>query len=73
MQPKFLSSLNLLCACCFVATTLNAAAIDEATVLAAMNKPDRLADDIARDRRSQPQAVIPLLGLEAGDRAVSVR
>ena len=51
---------------------LFAATIDEAAVLEAMNKPGRLDDDITRDARSQPQAVIPLLALETGDRVVDI-
>jgi predicted methyltransferase len=49
-----------------------ATAVDEAAVLAAMNKPGRLSNDITRDARSQPQAVIPLLALETGDRVVDI-
>jgi len=55
-----------------LATNMHAAAIDEAAVLAAINKSGRLADDIQRDKRSKPQAIIPLLNLQAGERAVDI-
>ena len=64
--------LYLLCLCFSLADTVQAAAIDETAVLIAMNKPGRLADDIARDKRSKPEAVIPLLNLQAGDRVVDI-
>ena len=48
------------------------AAIDEAEVLNAMLKEGRLENDIKRDQRSKPQAVIPLLDLETGDRVVDI-
>ena len=48
------------------------AAIDEAEVLNAMLKEGRLENDIDRDQRSKPQAVIPLLDLETGDRVVDI-
>ena len=48
------------------------AAIDEAEVLNAMLKEGRLENDIERDQRSKPQAVIPLLDLETGDRVVDI-
>lgn len=49
-----------------------AARVDEAAVLAAMAKPGRLSDDIARDMRSKPQFVIPLLNLKTGDTVVDI-
>ena len=55
-----------------ISQSLSAAAINEAAVLAAMSKQDRLPDDITRDARSQPQDVIPLLALETGDRVVDI-
>ena len=48
------------------------AAIYEAEVLNAMLKEGRLENDIERDQRSKPQAVIPLLDLETGDRVVDI-
>ena len=48
------------------------AALDEAEVLNAMLKEGRLENDIKRDQRSKPQAVIPLLDLETGDRVVDI-
>jgi predicted methyltransferase len=41
-------------------------------VLQAMSNTDRLASDIARDSRSRPEAVIPLLNIEPGDRVVDI-
>ncbi len=38
----------------------------------AINKPGRLAADLERDTRSRPDAVIPLLALEEGDRVADV-
>ena len=57
---------------CLAAVTLQAASIDESTVLAAMSKSGRLADDIERDTRSKPEVVIPLLNLKPGDRVVDI-
>ena len=70
MFPRL--SLLLLCFSIFLSGPAQAASIDEAAVLAAMSKPGRLADDIERDSRSKPEAVIPLLNLETGDRAVDI-
>lgn len=53
-------------------STLLAAEIDEAAVTLAMAKEGRLTDDIARDSRSKPQAVIPLMQLEPGNTVVDV-
>jgi predicted methyltransferase len=72
VKPDFLPSLYLACVCALLAPTIQAAAIDEAAVLAAMQQPDRLADDIQRDQRSRPQAVIPWLQLEPGDTVVDI-
>jgi len=55
-----------------VAPTLAADGIDEAAVLAALQQPDRLAADVARDARSRPEQIIPLLNLEPGDRVVDI-
>ena len=55
-----------------IAPSLDASAIDESVVRAAMNRPDRLVDDLARDGRSKPEVVIPLLNLEPGDRVVDI-
>lgn len=68
LQRAFL----LLCFSTLFTIPVQADTIDEAAVLAAMNKPGRLADDIERDSRSKPEAVIPLLNLETGDRAVDI-
>ena len=60
----------LACLLCSFAALLgggvNAAEIDSAAVIAAMNKDGRLAADQERDSRSKPEAVIPLLHIEAG-------
>jgi predicted methyltransferase len=48
------------------------AAVDEADVRAAMSEPGRLPTDIERDGRSKPEAVIPLLNLEAGDTVIDI-
>ena len=37
-----------------------------------MNKEDRLKEDVARDQRSKPETVIPLLNLQEGDRVVDI-
>ncbi len=42
------------------------------SVADAINKPGRLAADIQRDARSRPDAVIPLLALQEGDRVADV-
>lgn len=65
-------SFLLLCLGTLLTLPVQADTIDEAAVLAAMSKPGRLADDIERDSRSKPEAVIPLLNLETGDRAVDI-
>lgn len=41
-------------------------------VIEAMNKPGRLASDLERDARSRPDAVLPLLQLQAGDRVADI-
>jgi predicted methyltransferase len=38
----------------------------------AINKDARLEADIARDARSHPEATLPLLELEAGDRVADI-
>lgn len=48
------------------------AEIGEAEVIAAMEKTGRLSDDVERDMRSKPQAVIPLLNLSEGDRVLDI-
>jgi len=44
----------------------------EAAIAQAIAKPGRLAADIERDKRSKPEAIIPLLSLERGDRVVDI-
>ena len=59
--------------CLVLATAPVAAAeVDEAAVLAVMSAPDRLPADVARDSRSKPEKVIPLLGLDEGGRVVDI-
>jgi len=48
------------------------ATVDENMVIIAMNKEGRLEEDAARDQRSKPEAVIPLLNLQVGDRIVDL-
>lgn len=72
LQLRLLPAMLLTCSCTLLSSALQAASIDEPAVLTAMSKPDRLADDIERDSRSKPQAVIPLLNLETGDRVVDI-
>ena len=49
-----------------------AAEIDSAAVRTAMSEEGRLPDDLARDSRSKPEAVIPLLHIEAGATVVDI-
>jgi predicted methyltransferase len=49
-----------------------AAEIDAAAVRTAMSEEGRLPDDLARDSRSKPEAVIPLLHIEAGATVVDI-
>ena len=53
-------------------TNLYASGIDEAAVVEAMSQPGRLVADIARDPRSRPEKIIPLLNLKSGDRALDI-
>ena len=48
------------------------ATVDETMVILAMEKEGRLEEDITRDQRSKPEAVIPLLNLHVGDRAIDI-
>ncbi|MDD9895067.1 MAG: hypothetical protein OXU24_04670 [Gammaproteobacteria bacterium] len=64
--------LILLICSLIVSSQSFATVIDEAAVLAAMHKEGRLENDIERDQRSKPEAVIPLLNLETGDRVVDI-
>ena len=48
------------------------AIVDENMVILAMEKEGRLEEDITRDQRSKPEAVIPLLNLHVGDRAIDI-
>ena len=53
-------------------TSVFAAEVDEALVRAAMSREGRLPDDLARDSRSRPEAVIPLLHIEPGATVVDI-
>jgi len=53
-------------------STVTSGEIDEAAVISVLQKPGRLSADIARDRRSRPEMVIPLLNLKPGDRVVDI-
>jgi predicted methyltransferase len=57
--------------CLILLSTLSSVSL-AATVGEAMAEPGRLQADIERDARSRPDAVIPLLELEAGDRVADV-
>lgn len=75
MEPismKRLSAHLFSCLILTCATSQLMAAIDEANVLAAMRHSARLVADIERDSRSRPEAIIPLLNLEPGDRVVDI-
>ena len=52
--------------------SIGAAEIDAAAVRVVMSEEGRLPDDIARDGRSKPEAVIPLLHIEAGATLVDI-
>lgn len=51
---------------------LTAVASQGASVQEAMKQPGRLAADLQRDARSRPDAVIPLLQLQPGDRVADI-
>ncbi len=53
-------------------TSLVAAEIDAAAVRTSMREEGRLPDDLARDSRSMPEAVIPLLHIESGATVVDI-
>ena len=51
---------------------LSAATVWSDAVTDAILKPDRIQSDIERDKRSKPQAIIPLLNLHPGNRVVDI-
>ena len=53
-------------------TSVAAAEIDAAAVRRAMSVQGRLPDDLARDSRSKPAAVIPLLQIASGAKVVDI-
>ena len=55
-----------------VAAEIGAAEIDAAAVRTAMSAQGRLPDDLARDSRSKPAAVIPLLQIASGAKVVDI-
>jgi predicted methyltransferase len=55
-----------------VSCTSFAESVDENIVILAMGKEERLEEDIARDQRSRPEAIIPLLNLQTGDRVIDI-
>ncbi len=68
------SPVSLLCAlaCIFVAIVAKAQPIDSARVLSVIKSDNRMASDVERDSLSKPEAVIPLLNLQQGDRAIDI-
>ena len=56
----------------FVATAASAQSIDRARVLRVIESGNRMASDIERDSRSKPEAIIPLLNLQQGDRVIDI-
>jgi len=65
-------TLLALVAALLSSTFVVAAEIDAAAVRTAMSKEGRLPDDLARDSRSVPDAVIPLLHIEPGATVVDI-
>lgn len=53
-------------------TQATAQTIEAAEVIAAMSQPGRLAADTERDKRSKPEAVIPMLKLEPDDTVIDI-
>ena len=53
-------------------TAFNKAEIDAAAVRMVMSEEGRLPDDLTRDSRSRPEAVIPLLHIAPGARVVDI-
>ncbi|MDG2140416.1 MAG: hypothetical protein P8K27_02860 [Gammaproteobacteria bacterium] len=68
MMKKALVTLIQLTVSC----TSFAESVDENIVILAMGKEERLEEDIARDQRSRPEAIIPLLNLQTGDRVIDI-
>ncbi len=64
--------LNTALAVTFLASALTSSLATATSVEEAMNKPGRLEADIARDGRSHPEATLPLLKLQAGDRVADI-
>jgi predicted methyltransferase len=55
-----------------ILSILSSSSAWSASVEEAMGKPGRLASDLERDLRSKPEAIIPLLTLQAGDSVVDI-
>lgn len=66
--------MRYLCAFVFLTITAVAAAqpIDSARVLAIIDAGNRMPADVERDARSKPEAIIPLLNLQQGDRVIDI-
>ena len=67
IKRSLISLLQLTISCISIADT-----VDENLVILAMGEEDRLEEDIARDQRSKPEAIIPLLNLQTGDRVIDI-
>lgn len=65
-------ALLVLVAALLSSTSVGAAEVDAAAVRVAMSYEGRLPDDIARDSRSKPEAVIPLLRIEPGATLIDI-
>ncbi len=63
---------RLLTLCLVVSPFLTASVGLSATIDEALSKPGRLEADVARDERSKPSAILPLLKLQPGDRVVDI-
>jgi predicted methyltransferase len=69
---QFFPTFLFLGATVLCASVSAAAEVDRKAVRVAMSKEGRLLDDIARDKRSRPQDVIPLLHIEEGATVVDI-
>ena len=56
----------------FLGSSILAPAVAADPVTAAINKPGRLASDVARDGQSRPDITLPLLQLQPGDRVADI-
>ena len=72
MLIKQLTTFITACVLCLAANTLLAQAIDSQAVLSIMQTHARLQADRARDERSKPQLIIPLLNIKEGDSVIDI-